>query len=277
MNNIVIRSLSGAAYIIIILTCILTGTWPFLALTIALMVPAMIELDRMALKNRRNKLTMSIDIAGAAAMITPVTVVANGSWTPASPWLQAVPFIIYLIIRLITELYSHNESAIQSIAMSMMGQLYIALPLTTMSLLYNTVATPYLVMGMFILIWLNDTGAFCVGSTLGRHRLFERISPKKSWEGFWGGMAVCILASLCAYWTLDDYFCNLNELAIIGFAILVSAMSTWGDLVESLIKRTAGVKDSGNIMPGHGGILDRIDSLLLVAPTALCYFLMINL
>jgi phosphatidate cytidylyltransferase len=119
---------------------------------------------------------------------------------------------------------------------------------------------------MFALIWVNDTGAYCVGSTMGKHRLCERLSPKKSWEGFWGGMAFCVIASV-----IYALIMNYNVLASVAFGIIVSLFATFGDLFESLLKRSAGVKDSGKLIPGHGGVLDRIDSLLFVAPAAAIY------
>ena len=128
-----------------------------------------------------------------------------------------------------------------------------------------------MLLALFIFIWLNDTGAFCVGTLIGKRRLFERISPKKSWEGFWGGLGLCILlAVVISYW-FNDVFSGPNLYTWIGLSIVVSVFSTLGDLCESLIKRSIGVKDSGKLLPGHGGILDRIDSLLLVSPTALFF------
>ena len=141
---------------------------------------------------------------------------------------------------------------------------------------------PWLVLMMFVMIWLNDTGAYCVGSLFGRHRLCERLSPKKSWEGFWGGMAFCIIAgAVCCFinngWSMASEGCAISLVKWVGLGMLVSLMSTWGDLFESLIKRSLGVKDSGHLIPGHGGILDRIDSLLLVAPATFVYGLLTSL
>ena len=113
-----------------------------------------------------------------------------------------------------------------------------------------------------------------MGVLLGRHRWFERISPKKSWEGVFGGIVACVAGAYVTHYWLDDLF-RVPDLATwVGLSVVVAVFSTFGDLVESLIKRTVGVKDSGHIMPGHGGILDRIDSLLLVAPAVLIYFLL---
>lgn len=129
----------------------------------------------------------------------------------------------------------------------------------------------WFVLMVFIMIWLNDTGAYLSGRAFGRHKLCERLSPKKTWEGFWGGFALCVLAGV-AYPFFGMYDPTLWHVLSWGvFGATVSAAATFGDLFESLIKRTLGVKDSGNLIPGHGGILDRIDSLLAVAPLALIF------
>ena len=127
--------------------------------------------------------------------------------------------------------------------------------------------TPLLLMALFIFVWINDTGAYLVGSQVGRHGLFERISPKKSWEGFWGGL-VFALASSFVFANLNPEISWYNWL---GLAATIVCFGTWGDLIESLIKRTVGVKDSGKMLPGHGGMLDRFDSILLAIPAAYIY------
>ena len=126
------------------------------------------------------------------------------------------------------------------------------------------------------MIWMNDTGAFLVGCTIGKHRLFERISPKKSWEGFWGGMFFCVMTGVGYYYLISEVPATINSLPFfIILGIIVSVFATFGDLVESMFKRSVGVKDSGNLIPGHGGILDRIDSLLFVIP-AVAFYLVIQ-
>ena len=138
-----------------------------------------------------------------------------------------------------------------------------------------SITAPRLLLGVFMFIWLYDTGAYCVGMLLGRHRLFERISPKKSWEGVIGGIAACVAGAYATNYWFDEFF-QVPEFSIwLGLSVVVAVFATFGDLVESLIKRTVGVKDSGHILPGHGGILDRIDSLLLVVPAVLIYLLLI--
>lgn len=174
----------------------------------------------------------------------------------------------YLLVRFTVQLYMPSRDAVADVQQSLGSLLYVAFPLS----LLNTIASDYsprVVLAMFVFIWLNDTGAFLVGCAIGKHRLFERISPKKSWEGVFGGTAFVVAAALAIAYVdaLGEVFnpVELGAIAWIALGVVTVVASTLGDLFESLLKRTAGVKDSGNIIPGHGGILDRIDSLLFVS------------
>lgn len=128
-----------------------------------------------------------------------------------------------------------------------------------------------LLLGFFIVIWTNDTFAYLSGMFIGRHKFFERISPKKTWEGTAGGLVFGLAAGYILSLFFDDF--SLSEW--LGYALTIIIFGTFGDLFESLIKRTLGLKDSGNIMPGHGGILDRFDSILLAAPFAFIYIVFV--
>jgi phosphatidate cytidylyltransferase len=130
--------------------------------------------------------------------------------------------------------------------------------------------TPFYTLLIFVFVWLNDTSAYLIGSRLGKRRLFPRISPLKSWEGFWGGLAVTLAGSLVAAHVFPDAFPAWYHWP--ALATVVVTFGTWGDLVESLIKRACGAKDSGRLLPGHGGILDRLDSVILASPAA-CFYL----
>ena len=186
------------------------------------------------------------------------------------------PYIIYLLYTFIVRLYLKEENPIKSLSLSLTGQIYVALPLGLLSYIaYPPLEPQYLLMpynalmviAFFTFIWLNDTGAYVVGSLLGKHRLFERISPKKSWEGFIGGVIFTLAAGWV--WSTQCSFLSLSQW--IGLSAVVAIFSTWGDLCESLLKRTLKVKDSGQILPGHGGLLDRLDSVLLATPAAVIY------
>ena len=219
-----------------------------------------------------NKRTaIALDCIGGLALFTTFW---GLNFNPSGSVTQVAiaAYLLYFALRMILQLYMKSDNALQSLADSALTQVYVALPLSLLNILYDE----GVLLAIFILIWLNDTGAFCVGSMLGKHRLFERISPKKSWEGFWGGMAFCIIAGVVFYFC-GGTFGNLKLAEWIMLGICVSAFSTWGDLAESLLKRTLKVKDSGHLIPGHGGILDRIDSLLLVSPTSVIYFILIEL
>ena len=191
-----------------------------------------------------------------------------------------VPYILTIIYLFLSELYLKNENPILNWAYTMLGQMYIVLPISMINILAfqhdlngQTTIDLLLPLSVFIFLWTNDTGAYCSGSLFGKHKLFPRISPAKTWEGsIGGGILVIAVAVLIGYFTGKDG--NVNMLTIpqwIGLGIVVAVFGTWGDLVESLFKRTLGVKDSGNILPGHGGMLDRFDSSLMALPAAVVY------
>ena len=178
---------------------------------------------------------------------------------------------LYLIIA---ELYLKRENPLGNWAFTALSQLYVALPFALLNVLafhqdgdgqisYN----PILPLSVFVFIWLSDTGAYMVGSLIGKNRLFERISPKKSWEGSIGGALLSIGSSL----VFAHLFPIMAMWQWAGLALVVVVFGTWGDLCESLMKRQIGIKDSGSILPGHGGWLDRFDSALMAIPAAVAY------
>lgn len=192
-----------------------------------------------------------------------------------------IPYLIILLYLIISELYLKKENPINNWAYSVLSQIYIALPFALLNVLafhfnpetdlieYNAI----LPFSVFIFLWLSDTGAYCFGSLFGKHRLFERISPKKSWEGSIGGGVV----SIASAFVFAHFFPFMSLLSWIGLAVVVVVFGTWGDLTESLFKRQLGVKDSGHILPGHGGILDRFDSSLLAIPASAVYLYILSL
>lgn len=274
----IVRAISGAVYVALIVISILLGQWTFTAMSILLAIGGMTEFYRLGNgKDGEHGLTLCTDIAGGILLVLGLSSAAThtGVETPTPAIVFLIPYLIYLLARPVMQLYTKEKSPLANIACSYMGQMYIAFPLGLMSYIYNVYGTPHLMLALFIMIWANDTGAYLVGRALGRHRLFERISPKKSWEGFWGGMAFTIGGAMVMKYIFPAFFPTLTPLQMAGLAVTVTVFATWGDLVESLIKRTLHVKDSGTIMPGHGGVLDRIDSLLLVSPAALVYLLLV--
>ncbi|MCH5216863.1 MAG: phosphatidate cytidylyltransferase [Muribaculaceae bacterium] len=272
MKGIITRAISGAIYVAIIVGSLLCHEELVFATVFSLITAlGVYEFLHMANSQNSSLLTKLVDVCGGVILFLSLPLAVAGPGFPA-----LLPFMGYVIVRLILQLYYANYDAVKSVSLSFMAILYVAFPLAVTALIYLLFG-PIAVLSLLILLWLNDTGAYCVGCSIGKHRLFERISPKKSWEGFWGGFFVCIAYGIAiGMWGNSQWSLELNAWQWIIVAAAVSVFGTWGDLCESLFKRTVGIKDSGHIIPGHGGILDRIDSLLLAAPVALIILHYIN-
>lgn len=181
------------------------------------------------------------------------------------------------IVSAVIELYRKHQNPAGNIAITVFGALYIGIPFALLiAMIPQSAGQPHVyftLLGFFILMWTNDTGAYLSGRAFGRSKLFERISPKKTWEGTVGGIVLCIAVAL----SLDYLFTNANTPSTlsltdwIAMALIVSVIGSFGDLVESMIKRSLNIKDSGSILPGHGGLLDRFDGVLLASPAVFVY------
>ncbi|MGM9861804.1 MAG: phosphatidate cytidylyltransferase [Muribaculaceae bacterium] len=281
MNKLLKRSASGIVYVAAIIGAIMAGNLWFTLLCMVFAVIGIHEFQNATTDASEEPTTLGRIINAGDIVI--VLLALSLSYFSTEARISgavidsfAIVLVLLMLAKPIVTLYDKRATALRHLAFSVLSLIYILVPLLSLHRLYVTPDPAvclgegigaYLVLTLFILIWLNDTGAYCVGSLLGKHRLFERLSPKKSWEGFFGGLAFSCLGSwLC--------FSHLGCLPMmeppivksiaIGAAVAIAA--TWGDLFESLIKRTAGIKDSGTLIPGHGGVLDRIDSLLIAAP-----------
>ena len=194
-----------------------------------------------------------------------------------------VPYLLTVIYLFASELYLKNVNPVHDWAYTMLSQMFIALPLSMINILAFDVQSDGFVhydmmipLMLFVFLWVNDSGAYCSGSLFGRHKLFSRISPGKTWEGsIGGGILVLIVAVVVGYLLGDGH--TLSIPMWMGLGLVVVVFGTLGDLVESLFKRTLGIKDSGNILPGHGGILDRFDSSLMAIPAAVVYIYTLQL
>jgi len=268
MKNLLLRTLTGLVYVAVIIAGIIGSSYSFLALFSAVTVLCLWEFYNLINTQRQTKINLWYNCLGGLLLFISTYLYITGA-TPSTIFLS---YLIYVVIVFVLELYRKQQDPITHSAYIFLGQCYIALPLALLNILAFSVGEGgkyywTLILALFVFIWVNDTGAYLVGSKFGKHRLFERISPKKSWEGFWGGLFLTAISSL----VFARFAPEIPYYHWAGLAIAVATFGTWGDLMESLIKRTLGVKDSGNILPGHGGFLDRFDSLLLAVYAMLFY------
>ncbi|MDR2232133.1 MAG: phosphatidate cytidylyltransferase [Tannerella sp.] len=266
MKDFFARTITGLIYAAAIIAAICIHPFGFLALFVFVVGFSLWEFYDMDKDNTGWR--KYIGILGGMYLFTASFLYAGG-FTPSYIFY---PYIFFLIGILVSSLYHITSNPFKNCAMSFFGQFYCAGLISTLNFIvfnpYTNQYIPQYALLIFIFVWLNDTGAYLTGISFGRHRLFERVSPKKSWEGFWGGLFIAMIASL----VIAYYFPTLiSWQQSLGLAIVTSIFATFGDLVESLFKRSSGIKDSGMLLPGHGGILDRIDSIMLAAPATLLY------
>lgn len=271
MKNIVTRTLTGICFVALLIGSILLGKQAFAVLFTVITALTLAEFYRLVDSGEESRFWHHLpDIAGGAYLFAAFYHYCSGEAAAITRYLF-IPYILYLLYTFAAQLYARRPDPIRNWAYALLGQLYIALPFALLNFIafpgIYTIYAPWLLLAFFIFIWTNDTGAFLVGITFGRHRLFERVSPKKSWEGFFGGLLFCGIAAVF----FSTVYSGLSLLQWAGLGLTVSVSATFGDLCESLLKRTVGVKDSGHILPGHGGWLDRFDSVLFAAPAAYVY------
>lgn len=278
MKNILVRSLSGAVYVGLIVASILLGFECFWVLILALAILSVIEIQNLfSVNGRILGAVRALDLVSLAVLLSAswiINVNSSANLVDILFCLSAIFLIIYMPLRILSAVADKSEGSLRNVFCSLLSLIYVGLPLLFLEMAYLLPEMgSKLVLTTFIYIWLNDTGAYITGISFGKHRLCERLSPKKSWEGFWGGFCFCLIAG-----ALTPLFIRMNVenawLLWMVYAAVVSVMSTFGDLFESLIKRRFGVKDSGKLIPGHGGVLDRIDSLLAVTPITFIFGLL---
>lgn len=280
-NNFIQRAITGIIFVGVLIGCILGGPISF-TLLFALITALTIHEFGVIISKQPD-----VEIDKPICMLAGVFLFFGFAYLGVMPGQTEIliPYLFLIIYLLVSELYLKKKNPLNNWAYAMMSQIYIALSFAMLNVLayhsignegelsnYQVQYNPILPLSIFIFTWINDTGAYCTGMLFGKHRLFERISPKKSWEGSIGGGVFSIIAAI----VMAHYFPFMPISIWIGLALTVVIFGTLGDLTESLLKRTIGIKDSGNILPGHGGMLDRFDSTLMAVPAAVVYLYIIS-
>lgn len=283
LKNFIVRTLSGAVMLAVVLGAILASEWSFIALVAVITLGGIWEFYNFAQKAGYQPMKllglfggmMIFTIAISLFVLFATKDSTNDSLFAIIFGMAIITLLLLVPLMFICELYRKSPTPIANIGSTLMGMLYVALPLSLLilipALLGNGVWNPWIVIFYIFIIWANDVFAYLFGITLGRHRLFERISPKKSWEGFFGGLLGAMAMGYVASLILEA-----DAMTWIGLALVAAIAGVFGDLVESLFKRSVDLKDSGNFIPGHGGWLDRFDALIFSAPFAFVYVIFIT-
>ena len=278
MKNLWVRTLSGVVLAAVVLGAVIWSQWSFGLLLAALLVVGMSEFYALAEKQgsrpQRSRGTGCRTGAFRPEFRIRVGRHPDTRQRPAGISPAEWPFCLLLLPAMfICELYRRRENPAANIGITFMGVVYVALPFSLMCyipIIGSETWSPWMMIFYVFIIWANDVFAYLVGMSVGRHRLCERLSPKKSWEGFFGGIAGAVVLGLVAARVMDG-----SCWVWAGLALVAAATGVLGDLVESMFKRAAGVKDSGTLIPGHGGVLDRFDAMLLSAPFVFVYMLFV--
>lgn len=262
MNNFTLRTITGALFVIVIIGSVLINHWVFASLFLLVVLAGYWEFIRMC----KSINVYPSKIAGILMAILAYAIIV--SWNFGVLPDAGLYFLLLIpVILAVFELSRITSTSLQNVAMGVFGIVWIAVPLALLSGFFNLAEEHKwrqtgLLLGFFLILWIYDSGAYIFGSLFGKHKMLERVSPKKSWEGFAGGT----LAGLLVAYLISASFTEFSAAIWLVIGLTIIAAGTAGDLIESMFKRNAGVKDSGTILPGHGGILDRFDAVLIAAP-----------
>ena len=275
MNNLILRALTGIVFV-----AVLVGGTLFSPITFTVLFAAITGLTVWEFStNVNNHAGASVNRLINTVAAVYLFVAFGGFCADYVPSKAFIPYLISVVYLLVSELYLQKTDPLKNWAYAFASQIYVALAFSLLNVLAfrydaltnRTMFEPIYPLSIFLFLWTSDTGAYCCGSLLHKRfptKLFERISPNKSWVGSIGGGVLCLVVAY-VLWQVAPNLLTLPQW--MGLGITVCIFGTWGDLVESLFKRQLGIKDSGNILPGHGGMLDRFDSSLLAIPAAVLY------
>lgn len=271
MSNFARRTLTGLILVGLVIAAIITDQHIFALLFLVFTIVGLWEFYSMVERaglfpNKIGGIVAGIVLFGTNAMIAMNLIQLE---------YLLLNFIFVFLIFLL-ELYRNNPNPFTNIAFTFFGLLYIAVPFSLLNYFPNPAFIPGVyhtsfLLGFFFMIWINDTAAYVLGSALGRRQLFERVSPKKTWEGAISGALLTFVSAL----VISQYYSHIELRDWLVIASIIVVFGTYGDLFESMFKRSINAKDSGTILPGHGGVLDRFDSVFMAAPFVFVYLLMV--
>jgi phosphatidate cytidylyltransferase len=272
LNNLITRTITGIFFVVLIVAAVVISRYTFSSLFFVITTLGLWEFYSLVEKVNISPNKVLGTLAGAFLFITNA-LIAHGL---AKVEILLFSFL-FLFLVFLFELYRKIEHPFTNVAFTFFGLMYVAVPFSLLNYLPDPTFTfgaynyTY-ALGFFFLIWVNESGAYLVGTAIGRHRLFERVSPKKSWEGTIGGGVLCLITAF----VISRFYTDLSLINWLIIAVIVVVFSTYGDLFESLFKRSIKAKDSGTILPGHGGILDRFDGVIMATPFVLVYLFWIS-
>lgn len=279
MNKLLVRTISGAVYVALVLLSIYSYALiqsrkvGFVIFVAFFFLVAMVGVYEVFKNLRKKGESVNQPMGWVVAIVTYMiaTVSAVSSSVVSFNLLGMLP-MLWLLVAL-TQLWRHDERPFATIGYSLLPTLWVVLPLALLQRLW--ILHPFLVLMVFVALWVNDTFAYLTGMAIGKHHMWVRHSPNKTWEGTIGGAVFCMVAVAtmgCLCYNSEHFYAG--EIAWwqwLCVGLLCSVAGTLGDLTESMFKRFCGVKDSGNIMPGHGGVLDRFDSVLMSVPIVMSF------
>ncbi len=269
-NNLTQRLIAGILGSFVLIMAVSYGSWWYFAIFLGLCVLAQLEFYKLLGLDGNAPLQYYGTFCGSVfytiAYLNATGQVGTEYYFLFFPLLSCI-FLIKLYKK-------QDKKPFTNIAFTFLGIIYVAFPISLIHYIAYSGGNYswQIVLGMLLILWSSDTGAYFAGTYLGKRKLFERVSPKKSWEGMYGGAALALTMAM----SLSYYFHDLEVYEWAILAVIMVIGGTYGDLVESLFKRSISIKDSGSIIPGHGGFLDRFDGLLLAAPFVACYVMLLR-